>query len=243
MSQETSDWLDDLRQTKSQLQAARDTNLALVTNTEQLRAGEERILTEAAGTGVEELLLQFRNEILRGHPLVLQSELERTVSSIGADGVMREPAPWSGPADEALPPLPGPRGDGRYLAEILWKLDYNYQRQGHVSIQAASIKIVITGDGVRFNDQLLVPATQQAVQSSIATHFQNSVSPRTDRIVHRKRHRHRKWYKRWQRTMFPDNRPTRYDITVGFVILVVAVLGSLLVVDLFRGGIFSFISP
>src|SRR5438477_12951402 len=122
------DWLAELRQEKQQAIERAGTRTAAPPNgiADRLESEQQHMAALIQTIGIEALLQQFVDEILRDHPRFVDPTLNRIVTIRDAGTSLareeKEGAPWSGPvAGNFLPAALGPPG-GHVVSRVDWRL-------------------------------------------------------------------------------------------------------------------------
>lgn len=229
------DWLADLRQEKQQAiersraQAA-DTQSTVAS---RLSAEQQRLAALIQTIGIEKLLQQFVDEILRGHPLFVDPSLNRTVTSREAGSSLareeKEDAPWSGPVAGNLLPATLALGDGRFVSRVDWRLHLNHRAPYNEQLKLDDLLVSASAQGVLLNGEALAAPTAEQFKSALVAAFRQTTQASLAPGVRRTRRRRRRWYNRLWESIFPSNQPARIYIAL----IIVAMLVLVLVISLF----------
>jgi hypothetical protein len=219
------DWLKDLREEKEQ--AIARTRGAGPQVAGEVDQAETQLAAIIQGIGIEPLLQQFMDDVLRDHPLFVDSSLNRTVFGRAAgDGLAhedRESAPWSGPVEGNFLPSALELGGGRTISRVDWRLHLNFRQRHSHQPQLNDILVAASAQGVQVNNEVLAIPTAEKFKTALINAFRESTQPAP---LHGVRHkRRRRWYKRLWQSVFPDIHSTGF-----FLMLVVGVILSLLAV-------------
>lgn len=224
------DWLDELRQEKQQAiartQTARNAAPQYGSAADRLQAEQRQLAALIQNIGIEPLLRQFVDDVLRDHPLFVDPTLTRTVTGRDSAGgpalEEKEGPPWSGPlAGNHLPPALV-LGSSRVVSRVDWRLHLNYRQQYSDQLQLSDILITATAQGVQVGGDLLAEPTAEKFKTALIAAFRQSTQPSLPPGVRRARRKRRRWYHRLWESVFPANQPTR--IYVAMIIVVVLIL-------------------
>ena len=179
------DWLEELREEKKQAiartQGTRNAGMQYASVADRLQAEQRQLAALVQSIGIEPLLQQFVDEVLRDHPLFVDSTLNRTV--IGRDSnesparEEKEGAPWSGPIEGNFLPPALDLGGGRTVSRVDWRLHLNYRQQYSEQLQLNDILITVSAQGVQVNNEPLAEPAAETFKTALVSAFRNSTQP------------------------------------------------------------------
>lgn len=218
------DWLADLREAKKRaLESSAGETLDQATQAESeemLRSAQQRFDDFLQTTQVEPQLIQFMDEIIRGHPWFPDSALTRTVISkqLGQPE-QKEPQPWSGPLSNNPLPHPLALPNGRYVTRIDWNLRLSYRGPQEKLAKTISIPIAFSALGAGVNALTLSAPNPESMQAAIKGAFQSAVDA-AQKPHHTGRRRHRRWYVRlWNQLSYKGSSAIRVALVLVLIAL------------------------
>jgi hypothetical protein len=223
------DWLEELREEKKQAIArTRNAGPQYGSVADRLQAEQRQLAALIQNIGIEPLLQQFVDEVLRDHPLFVDSTLNRAVIGRDSNDVPareeKEGAPWSGPIEgNFLPPALDLSG-GRTVSRLDWRLHLNYRQQYSEQLQLNDILITASAQGVQVNNEPLAEPTPEKFKTALVGAFRNSTQPSLPPGVRRARRKRRHWYNRLWESVFPANQPTRIYVALIIVVMLILVV-------------------
>jgi len=224
------DWLEELRQEKQQaIERTRahgaDANPGA---TGRLESEQQQLAVLIRNVGIEPLLQQFVDEVLRDHPLFVNPTLNRTVTSRDAATSLareeKEGAPWSGPvAGNFLPAaleLPG----GRVVTRVDWRLHLSHRTQYSSQLLLNDLLVSASTQGVQVNSETLAAPSAETFKAALISAFRAITQPTLPPGVRRARRRRRSWYNRLWESIFPASQPARVYIALIIVVMLILVM-------------------